>query len=29
VGRSLEQFLLDGIAMCPALAERLKMADGQ
>ncbi len=25
-GRSLERFLLDGIAMCPALAERLKDA---
>ena len=24
--RSIEQFLMDGIAMCPALAERLKMA---
>lgn len=24
--RSLEQFLMDGIAMCPPLAERLKMA---
>ena len=24
--RSLEQFLMDGIAMCPALTERLKMA---